>query len=120
MLTRTEVHDVASMRRAAETLAAMGPEAVLVKGGHLEGDAIDILFHEGKWLEFSAPRIETKHTHGTGCTYSAAITAALAAGDDLLTAVGRAKRYITAAIGSNQELGAGAGPVNHHAAVPPV
>jgi hydroxymethylpyrimidine/phosphomethylpyrimidine kinase len=115
MLTRTEVSDVASMRHAAEMLAAMGPRAVLVKGGHLAGDAIDILFHEGKWLEFSAPRIETKHTHGTGCTYSAAITAALAGGDDLSTAVGKAKRYITGAIRRNPGLGAGSGPVNHHA-----
>ena len=118
MLTRTEVSDPASMRRAAEMLAAMGPKAVLLKGGHLVGDAIDILFHEGKWLEFSAPRIDTRHTHGTGCTYSAAITASLASGDDLPTAVGRAKRYITAAIISNPGLGAGSGPVNHHAAVP--
>jgi hydroxymethylpyrimidine/phosphomethylpyrimidine kinase len=118
MLTRTEVSGVASMRRAAEILAAMGPKAVLVKGGHLAGDAIDILFHEGKWLEFTAPRIDTRHTHGTGCTYSAAITASLALGDDLPTAVGRAKRYITEAIRSNPALGAGSGPVNHHAVVP--
>jgi hydroxymethylpyrimidine/phosphomethylpyrimidine kinase len=118
MLTRTEVSDVRSMRRAAEILAAMGPKAVLVKGGHLAGDAIDILFHEGRWLKFSAPRIDTRHTHGTGCTYSAAITASLALGDDLPTAVGRAKRYITEAIRSNPGLGAGSGPVNHHAAVP--
>jgi hydroxymethylpyrimidine/phosphomethylpyrimidine kinase len=115
MLTRAEVCDVAGMRKAAETLAAMGPKAVLVKGGHLTGDAVDILFHEGKWLEFIAPRIETQHTHGTGCTYSAAITASLAAGDDLRTAVGKAKRYITEAIRGNPGLGAGSGPVNHHA-----
>ena len=119
MLTRTEVCDLASMRQAAERLAATGPKAVLVKGGHLAGDAVDILFHEGKWLEFTAPRIETRHTHGTGCTYSAAITASLAGGDDLSTAVGRAKRYITEAIRANPGLGAGSGPVNHHAKVPP-
>jgi hydroxymethylpyrimidine/phosphomethylpyrimidine kinase len=118
MLTRSEVSDRASMRRAAEILAAMGPKAVLVKGGHLAGDAIDILFHEGKWLEFTGPRINTRHTHGTGCTYSAAITASLALGDDLPTAVGRAKRYISEAISSNPGLGAGSGPVNHHAGVP--
>jgi hydroxymethylpyrimidine/phosphomethylpyrimidine kinase len=117
MLTRTEVCDVAGMRKAAETLAAMGPKAVLVKGGHLTGAAVDILFYEGKWLEFTSPRIETKHTHGTGCTYSAGITASLAAGDDLATAIGRAKRYITEAIRSNPGLGAGSGPVNHHAEV---
>jgi hydroxymethylpyrimidine/phosphomethylpyrimidine kinase len=115
MLTRTEVCDIAGMRKAAETLVAMGPKAVLVKGGHLAGDAVDILFHQGEWLEFTAPRIETLHTHGTGCTYSAAITACLAAGDDLCTAVSTAKRYITEAIRSNPGLGAGSGPVNHHA-----
>lgn len=115
MLTRTEVHDVASMRRAAEELAAMGPKAVLVKGGHLAGDAIDVLFTNGNFEEFASPRVKTKHTHGTGCTYSAAITASLAAGDDLPTAIDKAKRYITEAIRSNPALGAGSGPVNHHA-----
>ena len=116
MLTRTEVRDVASMRNAAGILAAMGPKAVLVKGGHLAGDAVDVLLQDGKFQEFSAPRIETQHTHGTGCTYSAAITALLAAGADLASAVERAKRYITEAIRSNPGLGAGSGPINHHAA----
>jgi hydroxymethylpyrimidine/phosphomethylpyrimidine kinase len=115
MLTRTDVSDVAGMRKAAELLAAMGPKAVLVKGGHLTGDAVDILFYEGKWLEFTSPRVATHHTHGTGCTYSAAITASLAAGDDLRTAVGKAKHFITEAIRGNPGLGAGSGPVNHHA-----
>jgi len=115
MLTGTDVRDVASMRRAAEQLAGMGPKAVLVKGGHLAGDAIDVLFQDGEFEEFTAPRVKTRHTHGTGCTYSAAITASLAAGDDLRTAIGKAKRYITDAIGSNPGLGAGSGPVNHHA-----
>ena len=115
MLTRTEVNDVATMRRAAGQLASMGPKAVLVKGGHLAGDAIDVLFVDGEFQEFAAPRLETPHTHGTGCTYSAAITASLAAGDDLRTAIGKAKRYITEAIRSNPGLGAGSGPVNHHA-----
>ena len=115
MLTRTDICDVPSMRKAAEALAEMGPKAVLVKGGHLIGDAVDILFYEGEWMEFTSPRIETLHTHGTGCTYSAAITASLAGGDDLRTAVGKAKRYITEAIRSNPGLGAGSGPVNHHA-----
>ena len=117
MLTRTAVSDVAGMRRAAEMLAAMGARAVLVKGGHLKGVAIDILFHEGAWTEFAAPRIQTRHTHGTGCTYSAAITAWLALGADLITAVENAKRFITEAITSNPGLGAGSGPVNHHAKV---
>src|SRR5579864_86289 len=118
VLTRSEVRDVAAMRQAAQKLAAMGPKAVLVKGGHLAGDAIDILFHDGRWQEFTAPRFETRHTHGTGCTYSAAITAALALGDDLCSAIGRAKGFITEAIRDNPGLGAGSGPVNHHARWP--
>ncbi len=117
MLTRTEVHDVRSMERAAEKLAEMGPKAVLIKGGHLEGDAVDILFHEGTFEEFVAPRIETRHTHGTGCTYAAAITAQLAAGDDLRTAIGKGKRYVSEAIRTAPGLGAGSGPVNHHTPV---
>jgi len=115
MLIGSEVCDIAGMRQAAEQLAAMGPQAVLVKGGHLQGDPTDILFHRGKWTEFSSPRIETPHTHGTGCTFSAAITASLASGYELEEAVGRAKRYITAAIRGNPGLGSGTGPLDHHA-----
>src|ERR1700722_12373091 len=92
LLTGIETCDIAGMRQAAEKLAAMGPQAVLVKGGHLEGDPTDILFHRGEWTEFTSPRIETRHTHGTGCTFSAAITASLASGYDLQESVGRAKR----------------------------
>ncbi len=115
LLAGFAVCDTRSMRRAAENLAALGPKAVLVKGGHLSGDATDVLFHQGEWREFKAPRIETRHTHGTGCTYSAAITACLAAGHDLAASVGKAKQYITEAIRSNPGLGRGAGPVNHNA-----
>ena len=116
MLAGMDVHDVASMRAAARKILELGPQAVLVKGGHLAGDAIDVLLYQGDWTEFTAPRVETRHTHGTGCTYSAAITASLAAGDDLPTAVRNAKRYITEAIRTNPGLGRGSGPVNHHAA----
>jgi len=117
MLTGMDVHNIADMRAAAEMLTAMGPRAVLVKGGHLAGDATDILFFENEWLELPSPRIETRHTHGTGCTYSAAITASLARGDDIRVAVRRAKSYIIEAIRSSPRLGAGSGPVNHHAPV---
>ena len=115
LLTGMEVRDLAGMRRAAEKLIRLGPQAVLVKGGHLEGDPIDILFERGQWTEFSAPRIETRNTHGTGCTFSAAITASLAAGHDLPESIRRAKHYITAAIRNNPELGSGSGPLDHHA-----
>lgn len=108
------VNDPDSMRRAAQKIASMGAKNVLVKGGHLEGAAIDILFG-GSFHEFSAPRIETRHTHGTGCTYSAAITAELARHTPLVEAVHRAKAFIGEAIRSNPGLGKGSGPLNHFA-----
>lgn len=116
-LSGLEVSDDAGMRRAAERLAEMGAKAVLIKGGHLEGSATDVLYADGKWHEFPAARIPTAHTHGTGCTYSAAITAELARGTPLATAVARAKAFITEAIRTNPGLGRGSGPVNHHAPV---
>jgi hydroxymethylpyrimidine/phosphomethylpyrimidine kinase len=115
LLAGMDVRDVASMRAAAEKIFSFGAQAVLVKGGHLAGDAIDVLLYQGEWTEFTTPRVETRHTHGTGCTFSAAITASLASGDDLRTAIQRAKRYITEAIRSNPGFGSGSGPVNHHA-----
>ncbi|MBZ5607536.1 MAG: bifunctional hydroxymethylpyrimidine kinase/phosphomethylpyrimidine kinase [Acidobacteriia bacterium] len=116
LLTGIEVRDIAGMRAAAERLRGLGPRAVLVKGGHLAGSATDILLHDGGWEEFAAERIETRHTHGTGCAFSAAITALLASGEELVAAVRTAKRYIGEAIRTSPGLGAGAGPVNHHAA----
>jgi len=110
------VEDLDSMCRAAKKIAAMGAKNVLVKGGHLPGKAIDVLhMADGGLREFSATRIDTAHTHGTGCTYSAAITAELAKGTPLLKAVEHAKAFITRAIANNPSLGQGAGPVNHHA-----
>jgi hydroxymethylpyrimidine kinase/phosphomethylpyrimidine kinase len=93
----------------------MGARAVLIKGGHMEGDATDVLFDGAEFHEFPAVRIATPHTHGTGCTYSAAITAGLANGLPLVEAVGRAKSFIHEAIRTNPGLGRGSGPVNHHA-----
>ena len=116
-LTGLEVKDLAGMHLAARELHKMGAKAVLVKGGHLEGDAVDVLYTHGFTREFRAPRIETRQTHGTGCTYSAAITAELARGALLEEAVERAKAFITEAIRTAPGLGRGAGPVNHHAAV---
>jgi hydroxymethylpyrimidine/phosphomethylpyrimidine kinase len=105
-----------SMHRAAEVLIGMGARNVLVKGGHLPGDALDLLYLEGGDVqEFSAGRIDTEHTHGTGCTYSAAITAELAKGTGLMQAVSLAKTFVTEAIRSNPGLGHGSGPLNHFA-----
>lgn len=108
------VTDLASMRRAAEALATRGPKNVLIKGGHLPGEAVDVLFTSGGRMdEFAATRIKTTNTHGTGCTYSAAITAELAKGRTLPDAVARAKTFITRAIQWAPGLGSGNGPLNH-------
>lgn len=112
------IRDLGDMRRAAERLCDLGARAVLVKGGHLAGSATDILLAAGQWYEFPAPHIETQHTHGTGCTYSAAIAAGLAWGQALPEAVASAKAFITEAIRSSPGLGRGSGPVNHHAVMP--
>jgi len=103
------------LRRAVCRLRGLGARAVLIKGGHREGDATDILFDGAEWHKLAAPRIETRHTHGTGCTYSAAITALLARGVGLVNAVARAKRFVHEAIRTNPGLGRGAGPLNHFA-----
>jgi hydroxymethylpyrimidine/phosphomethylpyrimidine kinase len=102
------VEDRASMVAAAKAIQKRGARNVLVKGGHLEGAALDVLVTEdGAVHEFSAPRIDAPHTHGSGCRYAAAITAELAKGTGLVEAVGRAKRYVTETIRSNSTLGAG-------------
>ena len=116
-LSGMEVTDVASARRAAEVLAALGCEAVLVKGGHLEGPPVDVLLTSGGVVEIAAERVETRHTHGTGCTYSAAITARLARGEALEEAVRRAKAWLTEALRRAPGLGGGVGPVDHHTPV---
>jgi len=108
-----EIKGLGDMREAARRILAMGCRAVVLKGGHNEGDAIDVLHDGGGFFEFPAPRVDTKHTHGTGCTFSSAIAANLALGFSLNDAVGRAKAYISAAIASAPGLGKGSGPVHH-------
>jgi len=117
-LTGIAIRNLDDARRAARRLCEMGAQAVLIKGGHLAGEATDVLFDGTEWREFPAPRLETRHTHGTGCTYSAAITAGLAQGMALVAAVARAKGFIHEAIRTNPGLGCGSGPVNHHASIP--
>jgi hydroxymethylpyrimidine/phosphomethylpyrimidine kinase len=114
-LTGTAIRSAEDMRRAARSLHSMGARAVLIKGGHKESDASDVLFDGSAFHELPAERIATSHTHGTGCTYSAAITAGLAIGLPLADAVKRAKRFVHKAIRTNPGLGHGSGPVNHHA-----
>lgn len=103
------------MQRAALDLITLGPQAVIVKGGHLEGDCDDCLCigNEIHWL--SSSRIDTNNTHGTGCTFSAAIAAYLARGLPILDAVFQAKHYLTQAIqaGAPLRIGSGKGPLHH-------
>jgi hydroxymethylpyrimidine/phosphomethylpyrimidine kinase len=103
------------MQAAALIVDTFGAGAALVKGGHMTGDAIDFLYDGNKIHTFSSERIDTKNTHGTGCTYSAAITAYLSKGFSLYDAVKKAKHFVTAAIANSFSLGLGHGPTNHWA-----
>lgn len=107
------IHNLEDQRAAAQAIQHMGCASVLVKGGHAQGDARDILFDGTAFHEFTAPRINTKNTHGTGCTYSSAIAAQLALGFRRDEAIARAKRYVTIAIRHSLMLGHGNGPTNH-------
>jgi len=94
-----KIHDLEAMKRAGKELERKFKTAILLKGGHLRGDeAIDLLFANGKVVEFAAPFVRDVATHGTGCTYSAAITAGLAAGMPLPDSIARAKKFVTASI----------------------
>jgi hydroxymethylpyrimidine/phosphomethylpyrimidine kinase len=104
------------MRDAARAVCDLGAAAALVKGGHLPGgNAVDVLYDGSTFVRLATPRIETRHTHGTGCTYSAAITALLARGETLLGAVREAKDFISRAIAGAPRIGHGHGPVDHSA-----
>jgi hydroxymethylpyrimidine/phosphomethylpyrimidine kinase len=99
-------------RQAARDIVAMGARAAVVKGGHAQGDAIDVIFDGAELVELSAPRVDTRNTHGSGCVFSAAIAAGLARGLDTARAVREAKVFITRAILMSLEIGHGHGPVN--------
>jgi hydroxymethylpyrimidine/phosphomethylpyrimidine kinase len=112
-LTGVKVDDEGKLREAAEAIKALGPEWVLIKGGHLPGDPVDLLYDGTSEHRFTAPRHENRHTHGTGCTLASAIASYLALGEDVVGAVGRAKEYVTGAIQHGFPLGSGIGPVDH-------
>jgi len=114
-LTGLRIASLDDMRNAARELIRLGARAVLIKGGHLAGDPVDIGFDGESFREFAGERIATRHTHGTGCTYSAAITAGLARGVPLWEAVAVARRFVQEAIRTNPEFGRGNGPLNFHA-----
>jgi hydroxymethylpyrimidine/phosphomethylpyrimidine kinase len=112
-LTGVAVTDEGDLRSAAAAVHALGPQWVLVKGGHLAGDAVDLLFDGTMAQEFRAPRHDSRHTHGTGCTLASAIASWLARGMEVPAAVAAAKDYVTGAIAAGFALGAGIGPVDH-------
>ncbi len=119
-LTGLPVRAEADMRAAAAAILAMGVPAVLLKGGHLESDTVVDLLATGAGMEaFAAPRIATRHTHGTGCTTASAVAAGLAQGLTLGEAVIRARLYVRAAIETAPGLGQGHGPLNHAVTVDP-
>lgn len=113
LLTGMTITDERHMLAAAAKINAMGPQWVLVKGGHLPGSPVDLLFDGTQVIRFGGERIDSVHTHGTGCTLASAIASRLALGDDVPSAVKAAKAYVTGAIGAGFSLGAGIGPVDH-------
>lgn len=114
VLTGLPVRVEADMRRAAERLARLGASAVLMKGGHLEGDrVVDLLYYEGRMERFEDARIASRSTHGTGCTLASAIAACIAQGMPLVEAVVRARAYVRRAIETAPGYGRGHGPLNH-------
>ncbi len=113
-LTGIEVTSNSAAREAARAIAGLGARNVVVKGGHLPGgEAVDLFFDGSTFEEFRAPRIETRSTHGTGCTFASAIAAGLALGEELPEAIDHAKQYVTGAIQHAAAIGSGHGPLNH-------
>lgn len=108
-----EVAGKEEMKKAAIVIKGMGAQYVVVKGGHLSGDACDLLYDGDKFITFASERIDSIHTHGTGCTFSSAIAAGLAKGLNVEAAVAEAKRFITMAITHGFALGKGIGPTHH-------
>ena len=123
-LTGLPVQHIEEMEKAALKLIEMGCRSVLMKGGHLQGtESVDLLMPaNGKPVRFSAPAVDTKNTHGTGCTLSSAIAAYLALGNDLTASVRLAKEYISTALqaGADVQTGHGHGPLNHFFAPQPL
>jgi hydroxymethylpyrimidine/phosphomethylpyrimidine kinase len=116
-LSDLQIETEADMRLAARRILDLGCKAVLIKGGHSAGDPVDLLLDREGFLSFPARRIITGHSHGTGCAYSAAITACLALGHPLREAIAISRVYIQRAIETAPQLGLGNGPINHFALI---
>jgi len=112
-LAKIPITSLTHMEEAARIISNLGPLNVLVKGGHRDGDAVDVLFDGHKMTHFKSPRIDSSNTHGTGCTLSAAIASNLGKGYSTYEGVVAAKEYITTAITHSFSIGKGVGPVHH-------
>jgi len=112
VLAGRPVRDLEAMEQAARAIVKLGPRAAVVKGGHLEGEAVDLLYDGERSHRFSSPRVTGKHAHGTGCTFASALAAELAKGAELLAAVRTAKEFVTIALRGGYRLGAGPGTGN--------
>ena len=108
-----KINNLEDMKKVGEKILELGPKYVLMKGGHLEGDAIDVLIGKDTFEIYKENRVNRKNTHGTGCTISSAITSHLALGYDIFESVKLSKKYITEAIIHSFDIGKGVGPVNH-------
>lgn len=116
VLTGIKINTIEQMKEAAAALREMGAQTAVIKGGHASGDmAIDVFYDGKEYIELKEKRFETPHTHGTGCTFAAAVTAGLAKGKSVVEAVEEAKKFITAAICNPLGIGHGHGPTNHWA-----
>lgn len=117
VLSKIKISSVDDMKKSAEIIYGLGTKNVVIKGGHLTGDPVDILYDGKDFHEFTSERIDTLDTHGTGCTYSAAIATGLANGKSVFEAVKMAKEYITTAVRFSLRIGEGHGPTNHLAPI---
>lgn len=113
IIANIKIETISDMEKAAKIIYNMGPKNVLIKGGHLTGDATDVLYDGKNFVYLKNERINTKNTHGTGCTLSSSIASNLALGMNIKEAVENAKKYITTAIEHSLSIGHGSGPTNH-------
>lgn len=113
IIANIKIENISDMEKAAKIIYNMGPKNVLIKGGHLTGDATDVLYDGENFIYLKNERINTKNTHGTGCTLSSSIASNLALGMNIKEAVENAKKYITTAIEHSLPIGHGSGPTNH-------
>ena len=114
VLSEMKIKNINDMKKSAQKIAKLTNGAVLVKGGHLGKEAVDILYENGEFSEFSAPKIDTKNSHGTGCTLSSAIACGLGANLNLQQAVKNAKEFVFNALSWSEQIGHGNGPIDHY------